>query len=426
MAASTIPNSGGPGSSIELSAVTIAVRDKVIEKFSDQPLDQMNESVKQLLSKEDDEQKRLGILAARVYILRQRIIKISEGDPDRVIGSASPKAHDLVTPVADEQASETTNSEWTRLRILDDCEVNGVRFPKTVIIDVKSEDAEKLIANGNAELVEEEPISPQEAPTDDAAAEATGEDASEVTAEPNASAEIPAEIASEANTEDTAVENMAGEDAGPEDPVAEDPVNEALSDEDKEATGEEASAEDDPQTDGVDDLSALSAALESTPTPQEDVENLTKPDTEEGNTKDATINTPSAEEVTAALEALGAGSAADGADKADAAATGEHANGDVDSGAGNNADSDAADVAAELEAMAAAMTADPSSANAEDAPAAPKEDTTDEDADKPSGWFAAQQKAEQSSSADTMTDESANEPTNEPGDDGDDSEDAKA
>ena len=50
------------------------------------------------------------------------------------------------------------SSEWTRLRILDDCEVNGVRFPKTVIIDVKS-DAEKLIASGSAELVEEDPAS---------------------------------------------------------------------------------------------------------------------------------------------------------------------------------------------------------------------------------------------------------------------------
>ena len=65
MAASTIPNSAGPGSSVELSPVTIAVRDKVIEKFADQPLDEMNESVKALLSKEEDEQKRLGILAAR-------------------------------------------------------------------------------------------------------------------------------------------------------------------------------------------------------------------------------------------------------------------------------------------------------------------------------------------------------------------------
>ena len=91
MAASTIPNSAGPGSSVELSPVTIAVRDKVIEKFADQPLDEMNESVKALLSKEEDEQKRLGILAARVYILRQRILSIAEADPDRVIFGTSPK-----------------------------------------------------------------------------------------------------------------------------------------------------------------------------------------------------------------------------------------------------------------------------------------------------------------------------------------------
>ena len=44
MAASTITNSGGPGSSVELSPVTIAVRDKVIEKFAGQPLDEMNNS----------------------------------------------------------------------------------------------------------------------------------------------------------------------------------------------------------------------------------------------------------------------------------------------------------------------------------------------------------------------------------------------
>ena len=46
MAASTIPKSGGPGSPIELSPITIAVRDKVIEKFAGQPLDDMNSSLK--------------------------------------------------------------------------------------------------------------------------------------------------------------------------------------------------------------------------------------------------------------------------------------------------------------------------------------------------------------------------------------------
>ena len=130
MAASTIPRSGGPGSSVELSPVTIAVRDKVIEKFANQPLEEMNESVKQLLAKEEDEQKRLGIMAARVFILRQRILKLAEVDSERVVSSAPPKANDLVQAEDNNVESPPESNEWVRLRILDDCEVNGVRFPK--------------------------------------------------------------------------------------------------------------------------------------------------------------------------------------------------------------------------------------------------------------------------------------------------------
>ena len=171
MALSTIPNSGGPGSSSQLSAVTIAVRDKVIEKFADQPLDEMNESVKQLLHKEEDEQKRLGILAARVYILRLRIAEIADADRERVISAKSPKPRD-VEPIAKEEEinTETSSSEWIRLQILEDCEVNGVRFPKTVVIDVRAEDAHRLVENGKANLLVKDYSNSEE--TDIASAEA--------------------------------------------------------------------------------------------------------------------------------------------------------------------------------------------------------------------------------------------------------------
>ena len=43
MAASTIPNSGGPGSPVE-PACDHCRTDKVIEKFTGQPLDEMNNS----------------------------------------------------------------------------------------------------------------------------------------------------------------------------------------------------------------------------------------------------------------------------------------------------------------------------------------------------------------------------------------------
>ena len=378
MAASTIPNSGGPGSSIELSPMTIAVRDKVIEKFADQPLDEMNESVKQLLSREEDEQKRLGILAARVYILRQRITKISEGDADRVVGSAAPKAGDLMPEDGEVAGGDPGTSEWTRLRILDDCEVNGVRFPKTVIIDVKSEDAEKLIVSGNAELVEEDPESStgEAAPAADETVAAASEEADEPEAD----------IAADMPETDTAAA-----------PVSDDQVDEA------------------------DNLSALSAALEDAPTPQMEVEEPQQPfsEAEDSVDKDATgeavIETPSAAEVTAALEALSNGdndatpeteapdvaAAEDNADDAaDVAAELEALSGalapkgEAAPEAGDDG-SDAAAVAAELEAAAAAMEAGPSNPDTSDLPPAGGEDEAEADStDKPAGWFEAQQNAE--------------------------------
>ena len=380
MAASTIPNSGGPGSSVELSPVTIAVRDKVIEKFAGQPLDEMNSSVKALLSTEEDEQKRLGILAARVYILRQRIMSIAEGDPERVVTSASPKPKDLAGEEAiDAGDSETTTSDWTRLRILEDCEVNGVRFPKTVIIDVKSADAERLVENGKAELIEESEPAP-----------AVAEGEAEVKAASEEGIDTPAEDAAPSATE-TQPENAAPADNRPEEAPAEPAADEEISDIEAddpsamlEALSDEPSAESDTLSNEASDESAIDAQ-------------------EDSSSGEAVIEAPSAAEVTAALEALGAGSSDDASDDkedetaqdaADVAAelaalsTASDSPDDAEEASG-----DAADVAAALEAASAAMAAGPSNTDITDLPAAGAE-KDDAGSEKPAGWFEAQQNAE--------------------------------
>ena len=84
MASATISNSGGPGSTIQLAPETIRVRDAVIERCENQTLEQMNEFVKSLLANETDELKRLGVLAARVFILRQRIHNL--GAEGQIVG----------------------------------------------------------------------------------------------------------------------------------------------------------------------------------------------------------------------------------------------------------------------------------------------------------------------------------------------------
>ena len=308
MASSTIPNSAGPGSSIQLSEVTISVRDKVIEKFADEPLDKMNESVKMLLNHEQDEQKRLGILAARVYILRQRIVKLSEGDETRVVTSATPKPEADSVKAESQDAVDENASEWTRLRILEDCEVNGVRFPKTVIIDVKSADAAKLIENGNAELIEEKPAeATTDADVDDAAiandtvadggADAgDGIDVPSIQTDPAVAASA-APSSDEVETAVEAVEDVAGD-----------------ADRSADDLSDPAAALAEPADNNTEnELSDLAAAL-TEPEAQDDTGNDNYPenDGKDGKTtNEAFIEAPSAAEVTAALEALGAGDTMD-------------------------------------------------------------------------------------------------------------------
>ena len=360
MASSTIPNSAGPGSSIELSEVTIAVRDKVIEKFADEPLDKMNESVKMLLNHEQDEQKRLGVLAARVYILRQRIAKLSEVDNERVVTSAAPKPEADTAKTESQDAGDENASEWTRLRILEDCEVNGVRFPKTVIIDVKSEDAAKLIENGNAELIEEESAeATRDADAGDAAiaADTVADDGAD--ADAGDSIDVPAVQAdtAEAATPSTAEAETAVED------VADDADGSA------DDLSELAAALAEPEDNNTEnELSDLAAAL-TEPEAQTETDHDDDAETEgEDGTevKEAFIEAPSAAEVTAALEALGAG--------------------------------DTMDLSA-----APPSDADTSAAATEDA--APDSDDSKDGGDASGGWFEAQQNAEAASKSEP--DESA-------------------
>ena len=386
MAASTIPKSGGPGSPIELSPITIAVRDKVIEKFAGQPLDDMNSSLKALLSKEEDEQKRLGILAARVYILRQRILSIGGGDPERVVTSFSPTSKDLAVEDEDDSnhdVSETATNEWTRLRILEDCEVNGVRFPKTLIIDVKSADAERLVENGKAEIIEESEQSP-----------AASEKRAEAETAPQTTIDTPSDNAALADTE-TQFEEAAPTDDQPEEGTTEAPDSADLSTTEAEdpstmleALSDDPSAESDPVFNDAADELAIDAKEDVSP-------------------GEAVIEAPSAAEVTAALEALGASNpdstnvtnrddssdnaAYVAAELAALSATSASTDGmDAPSG-------DAAEVATALEAASAAIAAGPSNTDISDLPAAGEEQDGEEvHSDKPEGWFEAQQNAEAS------------------------------
>lgn len=194
-----------------------AARDKIIDHFEDKPFAELREFVQKLLEVEEDETKRLGALAARVYLLRKRVINFEE--TVEFVPADEPSAE------LDVLEDETTGRSWARVRVLENCEVNGMRLPQGIIVDVSAADAERLIGAGHAEMreaadpelseqaVSEEDGTPEDndpADTDDDIAEEI-EDAASEDIEAETAAETIAEEAPEADDVDEADDQAEAE-----------------------------------------------------------------------------------------------------------------------------------------------------------------------------------------------------------------------
>ena len=185
----------GPGSKTKLDPETARIRDAIIESFRDRPISEINGMAKKVLSIETDPVKRLGMLAARVYLLRHRIMNLKMGaeDIDR-LGSANKQSKQAegVTDAADENDNvQTGESDWIRVRMLEEAEMNGMRFFEGIVVDVRKEDATKLVESGRAQIVAEQP---EEAAPAEAEAEAEAEVKVEVEADA-ATGEVEADTA---------------------------------------------------------------------------------------------------------------------------------------------------------------------------------------------------------------------------------------
>jgi hypothetical protein len=133
----------------ELDPEIIKIRDQIIAKIGDKPLDEINLIIKKLLREQMDEVTRLGALAARVKIIRAKIKELYE--IKNITKKKPQKIHKKVeVPKKAEKAEE-----WLRVKMLESAEVNGKQVDSGVVLDVKLEEAKKLITLKKAEEVKE-------------------------------------------------------------------------------------------------------------------------------------------------------------------------------------------------------------------------------------------------------------------------------
>jgi hypothetical protein len=165
MSKASLSNGTGPGSSISLAPETVRIRDALIEKFSGAPLEDMTNFMTMALSNETDELRRLGILAARIYLLRHRVANLKEFNRNPSLTSlpgldTTTLSLNLTTAsepsITEDGDAPIETEQWSRIQMTEPGEVNGVRFLAGTIIDAQTQDADKLIRSGKAVRVDED------------------------------------------------------------------------------------------------------------------------------------------------------------------------------------------------------------------------------------------------------------------------------
>ncbi|PQM58811.1 MAG: hypothetical protein CML40_09220, partial [Rhodobacteraceae bacterium] len=136
---------------LKLAPETMRIRDAIIEKYSDTSLDILSSKLQALITDETDTGTKLGIFSARVEILRMRFAEIA--DKKYVKDNELEEAKDTDGDSEISEDNEDLKEGWMTLKILEASEVNGVRFPEGVKIDVHADDAKKLLGSKKAELV---------------------------------------------------------------------------------------------------------------------------------------------------------------------------------------------------------------------------------------------------------------------------------
>ena len=141
-----------------LAPSILEIRNSFLEKFKNEKLDIISKKLTELLDVEKDPVKKIVLLASRVETIRKRIDQIHQiENKPKLLQESSNKSsieEKVVQAEDDTEKNEKNNSEtWVRVIMKESTEVNGVRFPEGIQIDVTEDDSKKLIESGKAAII---------------------------------------------------------------------------------------------------------------------------------------------------------------------------------------------------------------------------------------------------------------------------------
>ena len=137
-----------------LAPSILQVRNSFLEQFKNEQLENISKKLDQLFDVEKDPVKRIVLLASRVETIRKRIeLVYKEDNKIKKITEPSEDTTEEITKNDIEKNEKSDSETWIRVIMKESTEVNGVRFPEGIQIDVTEEDSKKLIESGKAAII---------------------------------------------------------------------------------------------------------------------------------------------------------------------------------------------------------------------------------------------------------------------------------
>ena len=154
-------------SSLDLSPEIIKLRDSYLNALEKMPKEEHDNLIRKQLEKEENDKNRMALLACRTLLLREKTVvlraEIDDDHPSTMLKKFREKTFSSTLDKDTKQdqsisentkvSSENSENDWIRLKMLQSGNVNGVKFPPGVVIEVSKIESEKLISDGSAEIV---------------------------------------------------------------------------------------------------------------------------------------------------------------------------------------------------------------------------------------------------------------------------------
>ena len=142
---------------MDLSVKIIDKKEELLDEFENLSLDEIAKKIKLIENRDDNVIFKIAYLAARISVLNQRIqTLINENSAnDNLIRENNDSGNIIEKIIKSSKKPQEIPVEWVRVQIKETTEVNGVRFPSGIQIDVTDEDAKQMIENDKAILLEE-------------------------------------------------------------------------------------------------------------------------------------------------------------------------------------------------------------------------------------------------------------------------------